>query len=176
MYQGLHTTVFGPNQHLIQNQIRTYEMDKIAQNGLLSYWQKNTANAHLKMQSDLNKKFQFYKSLVRINSEFSDNQEFVAQVHFELLDKKVYVYTANGVVIELPFGATVIDAAYHISDDMANHMVKAIVNDEVVSFDYTLKNKDRLLIMTSPNIVNHYGWEHIAQTSYAKARIKELKS
>ncbi len=176
MYQALHTTVFGLNNTLVQNQIRTYEMDKIAQDGLMYYWQKNNKNAHLKMQSDLNKKFQFYRALSEINNLFEDDKEFVAQVHFELLDKKVYVYTDNGFQIELPYGATVVDAAYHVSDELASHMVKAIVNDEEVAFNYMMQNKDRLHIVTNPNICNIKEFEKNAHTTYARQRIKEAKN
>ena len=175
VYQSLHTTVFGSDRLLVQNQIRTFEMDKIAQNGLMYYWQKNNKSAHLKMQSDLNKKFQFYRALVEINQLFDDDKEFVAQVHFELLDKKVYVYTDNGFQIELPYGATVVDAAYHISEEDATHMVKAIVNDEEVPFNYTLHNKDRLHIVIDRNVCNAKQFEKHAYTTYARQRIKELR-
>ena len=176
MYQGIHTTVFGPNDQLVQNQIRTYEMEGIAQNGLMYYWQENPQTGHLKMQSELNKKFQFYRSLNNIIEEFSDNQDFVAQVQFELLDKKVYVYTTKGVIIELPLGATVVDAAYHIGDEVGNYMISAIVNDKPVDLDYELKNKDRLRIITGNSKTNQDGWEKHSQTAYARCRIKELNA
>ena len=176
MYQSLHTTVFGPNQLLVQNQIRTFEMDKIAQNGLMYYWLNGTKNAHIKMQSDLNKKFQFYRALTEINQMFNDDKEFVAQVQFELLDKKVYVYTDNGFQIELPYGASVVDAIYHISDDKIFNISKVLVNDEEVPLSYQMHNKDRIhLIPGKTSSVNYDDLINNAHTTYARQRIKELK-
>ena len=77
MYQSLHTTIFGPDNRLIQAQIRTFDMDKIASFGLPFYWEINKGDARILMQEDLKNKYQFFKSLAEINSSFKDNQEFV---------------------------------------------------------------------------------------------------
>ena len=91
MYSSLHTTVFGPNDRLVQTQIRTFEMDKIASFGLTAYWESEKGKARDLMQQDLKNKFQFFNSLIEINSIFGDNQEFVRQVKNELFSDKVYV-------------------------------------------------------------------------------------
>ena len=80
MYQSLHTTVFGPDDRLVQTQIRTFEMDRVASFGLTTYWDINKGNARFVMQEDLRNKYQFFKSLIEINKVFGDNQEFVNQV------------------------------------------------------------------------------------------------
>lgn len=148
MYQSLHTTVFGPNDKIVQTQIRTFDMDKVDSFGLTAYWDIKRGNARFDMQDDLKKKYQFFKSLVEINSMFGDNQEFVSQVKHEIFSDKVYVYTPKGDIIELPKGSTPIDFAYKIHTDVGNTMVYALVNDEFVSVDYVLKNKDRVRIIT----------------------------
>ena len=177
MYQSLHTTVIGPDGRLIQAQIRTFNMDKIASFGLTTYWEINKDNAREKMQEDLNKKYQFFKSLIEIDSMFGDNQEFITQVKNELFADKVYVYTTKGDVLELPVGSTPIDFAYKIHTDIGNTMVSAIVNDEIVPFDYRLQNKDRIKIVTDKlSIGPEYDWLSIATTTRAKRRIKEFNA
>lgn len=175
MYQSLHTTVFGPDDRLVQTQIRTFDMDKVASFGLTAYWDIQKGKARDIMQNDLKEKFQFFKSLTEINSMFGDNQQFVNQVKTELFADRVYVYTTKGDIIELPKGSTPIDFAYKIHTDIGNTMVYAIVNDEYVPVDYILKNKDRVRIVTD-NL--SYGpredWIDKAHTSLAKRRIKEF--
>ena len=148
MYRSLHTTVFGPDDRLVQTQIRTFAMDKVASFGLTAYWDVEKGNARDVMQEDLKSKFQFFKSLTEINSMFGDNQQFVNQVKCELFSDKVYVYTPRGDIIELPKGATPIDFAYKIHTDIGNTMVGVFVNEEYVPIDYVLKNKDRVRIVT----------------------------
>ena len=175
MYQSLHTTVFGPDDRLIQTQIRTFDMDKVASFGLTAYWDEQKGKARDVMQDDLKQKFQFFKSLTEINSMFGDNQQFVNQVKNELFADKVYVYTTKGDIIELPKGATPIDFAYKIHTDIGNTMVGVFVNDEFVPIDYVLKNKDRVRIVTDElSYGPRIDWIDKAQTSLAKRKIKEF--
>ena len=176
MYQSLHTTVFGEDEKLVQTQIRTFNMDKIASFGLTAYWDINKGNARDNMQNDLKSKYQFFKSLIEIDKMFGDNQEFVNQVKYELFSNKIYTYTPSGAIIELPKGATPIDFAYKIHTDLGNTMVSAIVNDEHVSVDHVLNNKDRVRIITDDL---SYGpreeWIDMAKTTHAKRKIKEFR-
>ena len=175
MYQSLHTTVFGPDDRLVQTQIRTFDMDKVASFGLTAYWDIKKGNARYEMQKDLKGKFQFFKSLTEINSMFGDNQEFVSQVKTELFSDRIYVYTTKGDIIELPKGSTPIDFAYKLSTDIGNTMVGAFVNDEYVPVNYLLKNKDRVRIITDElSFGPREGWEDIVHTSYAKKMIREF--
>ncbi|MDD7630242.1 MAG: RelA/SpoT family protein [bacterium] len=175
MYRSLHTTVFGPEDRLVQTQIRTFDMDKIASFGLTAYWDIEKGKARDVMQDDLKQKYQFFKSLIEINSIFGDNQQFVNQVKNELFANKIYVYTTKGDIIELPIGSTIIDYAYKLDTDIGNTMVGAFVNDEYVPVDYVLHNKDRVRIVTNEL---SYGpreeWLDIAKTSLAKSKIKEF--
>ena len=175
MYRSLHTTVFGPEDKLIQTQIRTFDMDKVASFGLTAYWDIKRGNARDVMQEDLKKKFQFFKSLTEINSMFGDNQQFVNQVKNELFADKIYVYTTKGDIIELPVCSTPIDFAYKIHTDIGNTMVGAFVNDEYVPVDYILKNKDRVRIVTDDlSFGPRADWLEKAHTSLAKKKIKEF--
>ena len=175
MYKSLHTTVFGPDDRLVQTQIRTFDMDKVASFGLTTYWDLKKGEARNVMQEDLKQKFQFFNSLTEINTMFGDNQEFVSQIKLELFADKVYVYTTKGDIIELPKGSTPIDLAYKIHTDIGNTMVSAIVNDEYVQIDCQLKNKDRVRIVTDPlSFGPREDWIDKAHTSYAKRKIKEF--
>ena len=175
MYKSLHTTVFGPQDKLVQTQIRTFDMDNIASFGLTAYWDLEKGKARDIMQNDLKKKYQFFKSLIEINSVFGDNQEFVSQVKNELFSDRIYVYTTKGDIIELPKGSTPIDLAYKIHTDIGNTMVGAFVNDEFVSVDYRLSNKDRVRIITDElSYGPRIDWIDKVQTTHAKKKIKEF--
>ena len=176
MYQSLHTTVFGPNDRLIQTQIRTFEMDRIASFGLATYWDIMEGNAREIMQQDLKDKYQFFKSLVKINAVFGDNQDFVNQVKNELFSDKIYVYTSKGDIVELPKGATPIDFAYKIHTDIGNTMVGAIVNEEYAPIDYKLKNKDRVRIITDDlSFGPREEWLDKVVTTRARKKIREFE-
>ena len=176
MYRSLHTTVFGEDDRLVQTQIRTFDMDKVASFGLTAYWDINKGEARNVMQKDLKDKYQFFKSLVEINSVFADNQEFVSQVKRELFTDKVYVYTPKGEIVELPKGSTAIDFAYKIHSNIGNTMVSAVVNDKSVDADYVLQNKDRVRIITD---ILSYGpreeWLDKVRTTKAKRKIREFR-
>jgi len=177
MYRSLHTTVFGPGERSVHNQIRTYDMDKIATHGITSYWDVEKGNARQVMQQDLKEKYQFFQSLVEINAMFGDNQDFVNQVRRELLSQNIYVYTTEGKTIALPVGATPIDFAYEVDPRQAITLVYAKVNDEYVSIDYSLQNKDIVQLITDPLA---YGpkpeWEEKATTAKAKRLIREFNN
>ncbi len=170
LYQSLHTTVFGPNDKLVQTQIRTFDMDKVASFGLTTYCDINKGDARYVMQEDLKNKFQFFKSLTDINVMFKDNQDFVTQIKGELFADKVYVYTTNGNIIELPKGANIIDLACYM--DIEKILVGAKVNDELVPIDYILKNKDRVIALTDDfSYGSRENWIDMANTVSAQVKL-----
>ena len=176
MYSSLHTTVFGPEGRLVQTQIRTFDMDKIASFGLTAYFDINKGEARKLMQEDLKKKYQFFSSLLEINSVFADNQEFVNQIKNELFSDKVYIYGTDGNIVELPKGSTIIDYAFNLDSDIGNTMVGAIVNDEYKDVGYILKNNDRVRIISDDlSFGPREEWINKAITTKAKKRIREFK-
>lgn len=176
MYSSLHTTVFGEEGKLVQTQIRTFDMDKIASFGLTAYFDINKGNARKIMQEDLKNKYQFFSSLLEINSVFADNQEFVNQIKNELFSSKVYIYGINGNRVELPKGSTIIDYAFNLETDIGYTMIGAVVNDEYKDVDYILKNNDRVRIIRDDlSFGPREEWITKAVTTKAKKRIKEFK-
>lgn len=175
MYKALHTTVFGNNNRLVQFQIRTKEMERIAIYGLTSYWFTNRSFAKDDMQKDLEDKFQFFKSIKELDSSIVDNIEFVNKVKTEIFSTNVYVRSMDGEVIELPMNSTPIDFAYKIHSDLGNKMIAAIVNDEVVPFDYQLKSNDRIRIVTDEKaFVPKENWIDKVVTTHARKKILEF--
>ncbi len=175
MYRSIHTTVFGKDNHLLQFQIRTFDMERVAIFGLTSYWFKYKNTARDLMKKDLEDNFQFFKSIKELDSTILDNIEFVSSIKKELFGSNIYVYTTSGEVIELPNGATVIDFAYKIHTDIGNSMVAAIVNDEAVSLDYVLENQDRVRIITDNTAyIPKEEWLDKVVTTTAKNKILEF--
>lgn len=127
------------------------------------------------MQEDLKNKYQFFSSLLEINSVFADNQEFVNQIKNELFSDKVYIYGMNGRIVELPKGSTVIDYAFNLDSDIGNTMVGAIVNDDYKDVSYVLKNNDRVRIISDElSFGPREEWITKAVTTKAKKRIREF--
>ncbi len=176
LYRSLHTTVFGPNDRLVQTQIRTFDMDKIASFGLTAYWDINKGLARSKMQEDLKNKFQFFKSLSEINIMFKDNEEFVNQVKNELFKDIIYVYmSSDGNKKGVPKGSNIIDLACYL--DIEKILVGAKVNDEIVPLNYILKNNDRVVpIVDDLSYGYRDSWVDMANTGYAKRKIKEFNT
>lgn len=175
MYQSLHTTVFAPDNRLVQTQIRTFDMDKVASFGLTALWDIKNGDSRNIMQQKLKEEYQFYKSLREIDKLFEDNNEFVTQVKSELFSDRIYVYTPKGNVIELPKGATAIDFAYKIHTKLGNTMASAVVNDKYVPAETVLNNRDRVRIITDDlSFGPRYEWIDSAVTAKAKRKIREF--
>jgi len=176
LYQTLHTTVFGLNGNLFEIQIRTYDMDEIAENGIASHWAyKEHKNAALEMQNITEQKLQFYKSIIELNEEKMTNEDFVNSVKNEVLNNNIYVYTPKGDVIELPTGSTPIDFAYKIHSQVGDKMTGAIVNNNMVPLNYELKNADIIKVITNNNSQGpSREWLDIVKTTQAKNKIRNF--
>ncbi|MEG0522099.1 MAG: TGS domain-containing protein [Clostridia bacterium] len=149
-------------------------MDQIAIYGIGAYWKLKKEDAYKYMQKDLIEKFQFFKSLIELNSTIEDNKEFINLVKGELLTANVYVNTPKGEVIELPKGATALDFAYKLHSNIGNNMSYALVNNKKVRKDYVLKNNDRVKIIVDENAVKPtLEWLDIVKTTQARNKIRD---
>lgn len=171
-YQSLHTTVFGKDGNFFEIQIRTYEMDIVAEHGVASHWSYKEKGKTL-MQSAMEEKLQFFRSIIELN-ESSNDEEFVSRVKDEILNNVIYVYTPKGDVVELPIGATPIDFAYRVHTEIGNKMVGAIVNDNIVPLDYKLNDNDIIKIKTNKNSTPNRDWIEICYTHQAKNKIRSF--
>lgn len=174
MYQSLHTSVFGNNGEIFEIQIRTYEMDKIAENGIASHWsykEKKKAN----LQSEMEQKLQFFRLIMELKHEGTNDQEFVDSVKEDVLKDTIYVFTPQGDVLEFPNGSTPIDFAYRVHTRVGDTMVGAIVNNNIVPLDYKLKDDDIVKINTNKNSPGpSREWLNIAKTTHAKNKIRSF--
>lgn len=173
MYRSLHTTVFGPDKHIIQIQIKSKEMDNINTYGVASYWYKYKGLGAKKMQEELINNYQFIQAITSLDGIIKNDKAFIEKIKNEIFSNNVYVYTANGDIVELPNGSTPIDFAYKIHSDMGNHLSKCFVNGDEVKLNYKLKNKDRIIVIVKENVKPEKKWINIAKTTLAKRRIKE---
>ncbi len=173
-YSSLHSTIYSSDGKLIQTQIRTFDMDKIASFGLLSYWDINKEKAKEAMHSDLDSDFQFFKTLKQLYELSQTNKEFVDLVKKEVLCETIYVYDDIGEVYSLPKDATIVDYACKKDKELANHLIGAMVNDEYVTVDCVLNNKDRIILFTKDNTnISKQEWDNISNTALAKSMIKK---
>lgn len=176
LYQTLHTTVFGLEGNLFEIQIRTYEMDEIAENGIASHWAyKEQKNAAVEMQNITEQKLQFYKSIIELKDDKLTSEDFVEKIKNEVLSNNIYVYTPKGDVIEMPKGATPIDFAYRVHSQVGDKMTGAIVNNNMVPLTYELQNADIIKIITNNNSKGpSREWLNIVKTTGAKNKIKSF--
>ena len=171
MYQSLHTTVFGIDGQLFEIQIRTYEMDKVAECGIASHWSYKEGKSN--MQSEMEQKLQFFRVIMELKNEESE-EHFVDSVKEDVLKDTIYVFTPMGDVIELPNGSTPIDFAYRVHSKVGDTMVGAIVNNNIVPLDYKLKDNDIVKINTNKNSTPSQEWLNIVKTTQAKNKIKSF--
>ena len=175
MYQSLHTSVFGIDGHIFEIQLRTKEMDDIAENGIASHWSyKEHTSSNIKNIMD--QKLEMYKNLIDSYNEDVSDDVFKEHMEDELLSDLIYVFTPKGDVMELPTGSTPIDFAYRIHTNVGEKMVGAIVNESIVPIDYKLQDGDIVKIKTDPNSMPNKDWLNIVKTSQAKNKIKSYFS
>ena len=168
-YQSMHTTVIGPYGEFMEVQIRTHEMDRVAQEGVAAHWAYKEGQAISREDA---KVFRSLKQLVQWLQELKDPKEFLDSVKGELFDPDVYALTPNGEVKEFPQGSTPLDFAYTIHTEIGNACVGAKVNGKIVPLKYKLQNGDVIEIITSPKQKPRRGWLALVRTSRAKSRIR----
>lgn len=174
MYQSLHTTVVGPAGKIYEIQIRTYEMDQIAEFGVAAHWayKENVEYSHEKEQLEIVNKLKWYKDLTTYveNSATEDPLDSIIE---DIFSANVYIFTPKGDVYDFPAGSMPLDFAYRIHSDIGNKTVGAIVNGKIVPLSYKLKTGDVVEIKTNKACTGPTSeWLKLAKTSHAKTKIK----
>lgn len=168
MYQSLHTGVIGPNGKVFEIQIRTKEMDEIAECGIASHWSYKEHGTRA-IQKLMEQKLELFReTLTLANTDDAAIKEFEEV----FLSKMIYVFTPKGDVLELPEGSTPIDFAYRIHSHVGDTLVGAIVNDQIVPVNTELANNDIVKIMTNENSAPNKEWLSYVKTAQAKNKIK----
>jgi len=174
MYQSLHTTVFGNDGEVYEVQVRTYEMDEIAEKGIASHWSYKEKGTK-KVQAIMEQKLEMFRNIIETNSE-NDDASFESAMNNDLLGELIYVFTPKGDVIELPEGSTPVDFAYRIHSRVGDTTTGAIVNDNIVPLSYSLKNNDIVKVITNNNATPNQDWLSFVKTQQAKTKIKSYFS
>ncbi len=170
MYQSLHTTVYGVEGHVFEVQVRTYEMDEIAEKGIASHWSYKEKGTK-KIQSVMEQKLEMFRNVIEASHNVTD-ADFESTINSDIFSDLIYTYTPKGDVVELPIGSTPIDFAYRIHSHVGDTTVGAIVNDQIVPLSYELKNDDVVNIKTNNNSGPNKDWLSFVKTSQAKNKIK----
>lgn len=167
-YQSLHTTVIGPGGERVEFQIRTEEMDIIAEEGIAAHWR-------YKERKDLTERETKIVAWLRdLIKEISDPKELLDAVKAEVVPDTIYVFTPKGDVKELPVGSTPIDFAYAIHSEVGSKCAGAKVNGRIVPLNYQLQSGDVIEIITSPHQKPRKDWLQFVVTQRARNRIKHF--
>lgn|SRR5690554_513570 len=177
LYQSLHTTVLSKEGTLFEVQIRTKEMDEVAEMGVAAHWAYKEGKNYSKEreQYEIAQKLKWYGELMKMTEDSydEDSDGFVESFKDDILNANVYVFTPKGEVIELSKGSTPIDFAYRIHSDIGNKMVGATVNNKIAPIDQELKTGDVVKIRTSNASVGpSESWMKIAKSSHARNKIR----
>jgi GTP diphosphokinase / guanosine-3',5'-bis(diphosphate) 3'-diphosphatase len=171
-YQSLHTALIGPYGVPVEIQLRTEAMHRLAEAGVASHWMyKSDADSLSELQK---KTHQWLQSLLEIQSQSGDSQEFLEHVKVDLFPDEVYVFTPKGKIMPMPRGATAVDFAYAVHTDIGNKCVAARVNGELVALRTELRNGDRIEIITTGYAKPNPAWLQYVRTAKARSNIRHF--
>ncbi|MDD4056611.1 MAG: bifunctional (p)ppGpp synthetase/guanosine-3',5'-bis(diphosphate) 3'-pyrophosphohydrolase [Bacilli bacterium] len=176
LYQSLHTTIVGYSGKIYEIQIRTYDMDDIAEYGIAAHWaykEENKGYSPEKEQEEVAAKLKWYRDLLTY-AEISESEDSdpLEQIREDIFSANVYVFTPKGDVLDFPTGATPLDFAYRVHTEVGNHTVGAIINGRIVPLTYKLKTGDVVEIKTSKSFNGPTeAWMKIVKTTHARHKI-----
>ena len=174
LYQSLHTTVVGAGGKIFEVQIRTYEMDNVAELGIAAHWayKEGSGYSSEKEQKEIAQKLKWYKELGSI-LESSEGGDPLDTLKDDIFSASVYVFTPTGDVYDFPNGSMPLDFAYRIHSEVGNRAIGAIVNGKIVPLSYKLQTGDVVEIKTSKSSTGPTeSWLKLVKTSHARNKIK----
>jgi GTP pyrophosphokinase len=169
LYQSLHTTVVGERGQPFEVQIRTREMDLIAEEGIAAHWRYK--EGRIESREDPN--ILWLRQLLEWQKEVQDPRTFLTTLKVDLYPDEVYVFTPKGDVLSFPRGATPLDFAYRVHTDLGHHCAGARLNGRLVPLRTALQNGDMVEILTNPNRNPSRDWLNFVTTSRAKSKIRQ---
>ena len=176
MYQSLHTSILTGDGQVYEVQIRTEEMDQIAETGVAAHWKYKEGNNYNPRteQKEIEEKLHWFRDFVSISGEHKDDSasDYMAALSNDIFGANVYVFTPLGKVIDLPSGATTLDFAYKMHTKVGDSAIGATVNGQLVPLNTVLKTGDVCEIRTSKSAHPNDSWLEIAKTASAKGHIR----
>lgn len=169
-YQSLHTSVIGPSGERIEIQIRTQEMQRVAEEGIAAHWEYKDR----KLGDKSKQQFAWLRQLLEWQQDLKDPNEFLDTVKYDLFTDEVFVFTPRGEVISLKRGATPVDFAFAIHSEIGTHCAGAKVNGRMVPLRYELKNGDMVEIITNAQQRPSKDWLSFVRTGRAKSKIRAI--
>ena len=171
MYQSLHTTVIGPRGERMEVQIRSEEMDRLAEHGLASHWLYKEGG---RVKAKDVRQFTWLREMLDWTKMESDSREFLRSLRFDLFKDEIYVFTPRGAVKELPENATPVDFAYQIHTQVGDHCAGSKINGKLMPLSTPLKSGDTVEIITVPNRHPSRDWLKFVKTAKARTRIQHF--
>ena len=169
MYQSIHTTVIGPKGERVEIQIRTLEMDRIAESGIAAHWSYKEGT---RIDESTGELFAWIRNLVENQENYKDPDEFLENVRIDLYPGEIYVFTPAGEIKTLPKRATPVDFAYRIHTEVGAQCTGAKVNGKLVPLAHELKSGDTVEIVTTKGHTPSRDWLNFVKTVKAKTKIR----
>src|ERR1700684_1750596 len=169
-YQSLHTTLFGPNGVPIEVQIRTEDMNSVAQSGIAAHWRYKTGESIGSSQQERAR--EWLSRLVELQDGGSSSEEFLESVKVDLFPDKVYVFTPKGKILRLPSGATAVDFAYAIHTDVGNRCVAAKIDRRLTQLRTVLRNGQTVEIISAKGATPSPSWVNFVVSAKARSAIR----
>ena len=169
MYQSLHTSVIGRQGFPFEIQIRTWDMHHTAEYGVAAHWKYKTG---VQGRDNMEEKLTWVRQILESQQDSDDASEILNDIKNELIPDDVFVFTPKGDVINLPYGATIIDFAYAIHSAVGNRMTGAKVNGRIVPIDYKVNTGEIIEVITAKDKGPSRDWLNIVTTSEAKSKIR----
>lgn len=178
LYQSLHTTIMGEGGNIFEVQIRTEDMDRIAEQGIAAHWRyKENANYNSKVQQkEIEEQLHWFRDFSIMSDEVNDDaMEFMNMMQRDIFEANVYVMSPKGRVIALPNGSTPIDFAYRIHTEVGHHAIGATVNGVLVPLNTQLKTGDVVDIRTSKQSLGpSEDWIKFVKSTHARNKIRSF--
>jgi len=169
MYQSIHTTVVGPKGERVEIQIRTYDMDRIAESGIAAHWSYKEGT---KVDEGAGELFSWIRKLVENQENYNDPDEFLENVRIDLYPDEIYVFTPQGEIKTLPKKATPVDFAYLIHTEVGAECTGAKVNGKLVPLPHQLTTGDKIEIVTTKGHTPSPDWLNFVKTVKARTKIR----
>ncbi|MEI6859618.1 MAG: bifunctional GTP diphosphokinase/guanosine-3',5'-bis pyrophosphate 3'-pyrophosphohydrolase [Shewanella sp.] len=173
-YQSLHTSLFGPHGVPVEIQIRTEDMDQMADKGVAAHWIYKKGSSTEQGTTTQVRARKWMQSLLELQQSASTSFEFVENFKTELFPEEIYVFTPEGRILELPVGATPVDFAYEVHTDVGNTCVGARVNRQAYPLSQPLISGQTIEIITAKGARPNAAWLNFVVTGKARAKIRQL--